>query len=165
MSKPTATEISLIAGLGVADDAHAGVTVQHLSRVRRDPTMPNLRQVHLIHQELISELAAAGFAVVPGLLGENVTTVGLPLLELPTGSRLRLGPQAVIELTGLRNPCSQIDGLQAGLLKAVLHRADDGSLIRRAGVMAVVLVGGRVAPGDPIAVELPAGPRLPLIPV
>ncbi|PZF82229.1 MOSC domain-containing protein [Jiangella anatolica] len=164
-SKPNRPVIRLLAGLGVEGDAHSGVTVKHRSRVRRDPTQPNLRQVHLIHAELHDELAAAGFAVGAGEMGENVTTRGVDLLGLPTGTRLRLGPDAVVEVTGLRNPCYQIDDFQQGVLKEVVGRDADGQIVRRAGVMAIVLTGGEVRPGDPIAVELPAAPHLPLAPV
>ncbi|HEU5005918.1 MAG TPA: MOSC domain-containing protein [Jatrophihabitantaceae bacterium] len=164
-SKPLTDSIILVPGLGVEGDAHFGRTVQHRSRVRRDPTQPNLRQVHLIHCELFAELAAAGFVVRAGQLGENVTTRGLDVLALPTGTRLRLGTDAVVELTGLRNPCTQLDGFADGLMRATLDRGPDGELIRKAGVMAVVLEGGTVRPADPIAVELPAGPRRPLQPV
>jgi MOSC domain-containing protein YiiM len=164
-SKPAEAVIRLVAGLGVEGDAHAGVLVKHRSRVRRDPSQPNLRQVHLVHAELHDELAAAGFTVRPGDIGENVTTRGLDLLALPTGTRLRLGPDAVIEVTGLRNPCTQLDAFQDGLMAAVLGRAPDGSVIRKAGVMAVVLTGGEVRPGDPIEVELPEELHLPLAPV
>lgn len=161
-SKPIAAEITLIAGIGVAGDTHAGETVQHRSRVAADPTQPNLRQVHLIHAELHEELRGQGFEVAPGQLGENVTTSGIDLLGLPRGAILGLGQQAVIEITGLRNPCGQINGLRPGLLKAVLGRDDDGGLIRKAGVMAIVVTGGTVRPGDPITVTLPDGPHLPL---
>ena len=164
-SKPVADSITLVPGLGVAGDAHFGRTVQHRSRVRRDPSQPNLRQVHLIHAELFTELAEAGFGVCAGQLGENVTTSGLDLLGLPTGTRLRLGADAVVELTGLRNPCTQLDGFADGLMRATLDRGPDGELIRKAGVMAVVLVGGDVRTADPIDVELPAGPPRPLQPV
>jgi MOSC domain-containing protein YiiM len=164
-SKPVVESIRLIAGLGVDGDAHAGVTVKHRSRVKRDPSQPNLRQVHLVHAELHEELAVAGFTVRPGDIGENVTTRGLDLLGLPTGTRLRLGPDAVVEVTGLRNPCTQLDAFQDGLLAAVLGRAADGSVIRKAGVMAVVLADGEVRPGDPVEVDLPAGPYVPLAPV
>jgi MOSC domain-containing protein YiiM len=157
--------ITLVEGLGVDGDAHLGETVQHLSRVRRDPTQPNLRQVHLIHSELQDELRAAGFDVAPGEMGENVTTRGVDLLGLPVGARLRLGDQALIEITGLRNPCKQLNGIQAGLMDATLDRGADGELIRKAGVMAIVLNGGEVRPGDPIAAELPAEPHRTLEPV
>ena len=149
-------------GLGVADDAHQGVTVQHLSRVARDPTQPNLRQVHLIHAELHEELAAAGFDVHPGELGENVTTRGVPLLELPAGTRLRLGASAVVEITGLRNPCVQIDRFRPGLLGEVVGRDDSGAVWRKTGIMSVVVKGGEVRPGDAIDVELPPEPHRPL---
>ena len=165
MGKLPRATIRLLAGLGVEGDAHAGETVKHRSRVARDPTLPNLRQVHLIHTELHDELAAAGYAVTPGELGENVTTRGIDLLSLPTGTKLRLGAVAVVEVTGLRNPCVQLDGLQPGLMAATLGRAESGELIRKAGVMAIVLAGGDVRPGDPIGVELPSGPQLPLEPV
>jgi MOSC domain-containing protein YiiM len=164
-SKPSTPMIRLVAGLGVEGDAHAGVTVKHRSRVRRDPSQPNLRQVHLVHAELHDELAAAGFTVQPGDIGENVTTRGLDLLALPTGTRLRLGPDAMVEVTGLRNPCTQLDAFQDGLMAAVLDRAEDGSVVRKAGVMAVVLAGGEVRPGDPVEVLLPAEPHTPLAPV
>jgi MOSC domain-containing protein YiiM len=163
--KPSADGIRLVAGLGVEGDAHAGETVKHRSRVARDPSQPNLRQVHLIHGELHDELRAAGFDVGPGVMGENVTTRGVDLLGLPTGARLRLGQTAVVEVSGLRNPCAQLDGVQPGLMKAVLDRDADGNLVRKAGVMGVVLAGGEVRPGDPIAVELPPAPHRPLVPV
>jgi MOSC domain-containing protein YiiM len=164
-SKPAAPMIRLVAGLGVEGDAHAGTTVKHRSRVRRDPSQPNLRQVHLVHAELHDELAAAGFTVRPGDIGENVTTRGLDLLALPTGTRLRLGPVAMVEVTGLRNPCTQLDAFQDGLMAAVLGRAEDGSVVRKAGVMAIVIAGGEVRPGDPVEVLLPEEPHVPLIPV
>jgi MOSC domain-containing protein YiiM len=157
--------IRLLVGLGVEGDAHAGATVQHLSRVARDPHQPNLRQVHLIHAELHDELRAGGFAVGAGDMGENITTAGVALLDLPTGTRLRLGETAVVELTGLRNPCAQLDGFQQGLMAATLDRDAEGQLIRKAGVMGVVLTEGVVRPGDPIAIELPAEPHQPLEPV
>ncbi|MCM2579566.1 MOSC domain-containing protein [Streptomyces meridianus] len=161
-SKQTRPSIRLLAGLGVEGDAHLGVTVQHLSRVRQDPAQPNLRQVHLIATELLEEVRVKGYAVAPGQLGENVTTTGLDLLGLPTGTRLRLGAEAVVEVTGLRNPCAQIDGFRKGLLKEVVHRDEAGDVRRKAGVMAVVVDGGEVRPGDPVTVELPAEPHRPL---
>jgi hypothetical protein len=164
-SKPVEPRIRLLAGLGVEGDAHLGVTVKHRSRVRRDATQPNLRQVHLIHAELIEELAAAGFRVAPGALGENLVTRGLDLLALPRGARLRLGAEALVEVTGLRNPCHQLDNFQPGLMAATLGRDAEGRLVRKAGVMAVVLQGGEVAQGDRIAMELPAAPHEPLQPV
>ncbi|MEV4316457.1 MOSC domain-containing protein [Actinocrispum sp. NPDC049592] len=164
-SKPTAESITLLAGLGVEGDVHQGVTVKHRSRVRRDPSQPNLRQVHLIHAELHDELAEKGFAVQPGEIGENVTTRGIDLLGLPTGTLLRLGASAVVEVTGLRNPCLQLDGFQRGLQKAVLDRDEAGELVRKAGIMGVVIAGGEVRPGDEIRVELPAEPHTPLEPV
>lgn len=223
-SKPACDEIMLVAGLGVAGDVHAGVTVRHRSRVAADPTQPNLRQVHLMHRELFDEVAAEGYAVAPGQLGENITTGGLDLLGLPCGAVLRFGPppdtgavtgaapsgsagaawagtasardaagmdalgpgmaephaagpgvagpgvagpgvpdpRPAVVVTGLRNPCRQIDGFRKGLLKLVVHRDADGRLIRRAGVMGVVLRGGPVRPGDLVTVELPPGPHVPL---
>ncbi|HEV3051133.1 MAG TPA: MOSC domain-containing protein [Longimicrobium sp.] len=161
-SKPNVESIRLVAGLGVEGDAHLGRTVQHLSRVRRDPTQPNLRQVHLIHAELHDELRAAGFHVRAGDMGENVTTRGIDLLGLPSGTRLHLGHAAVVEVTGLRNPCAQLDRFQPGLMAAVLDRDANGNLVRKSGIMAVVLTGGEVRPGDAIRVELPSGHRLPL---
>ena len=165
MGKPNRDAIRLLTGLGVAGDAHAGETVKHRSRVARDPSQPNLRQVHLMHAELFDELAAAGFAVAPGQMGENVTTRGVDLLGLPTGARLRLGAEATVEVTGLRNPCAQLEGIQPGLMAATLDRDAAGNLVRKAGIMAVVLAGGEVCPGDPVRVELPAGPHRPLAPV
>jgi MOSC domain-containing protein YiiM len=165
LSKSGHEAIRLLAGLGVEGDAHAGETVKHRSRVRRDPSAPNLRQVHLIHSELHEELRAAGFEVEPGQMGENVTTLGIDLLALPTGTRLRLGEQAVVELTGLRNPCVQLDGIQPGLMQATLARDSHGNLIRKAGVMSVVVQGGNVRPGDEVEVELPLEPHHSLQPV
>ena len=164
-SKHAHDSITLLTGLGVQGDAHCGVTVKHRSRVARDPTQPNLRQVHLLHAELLLELRSSGFDVGPSDLGENITTSGLDLLSLPRGTRLRLGSTAVVEVTGLRNPCVQIDRFQQGLKAAVLARAPDGSLIRKAGIMGVVLVGGYVRAGDSIFVELPEPPHRGLEPV
>lgn len=157
--------ITLVEGLGVEGDAHAGTTVKHRSRVARDPSAPNLRQVHLLHAELFDELVDRDHAVFPGDMGENVTTRGIALLALPAGTRLRLGAEAEIELTGLRNPCSQIDRFQPGLMANVLDRDANGQLVRKAGVMGVVRRGGVVRPGDAIVVQLPETPRRPLEPV
>jgi len=164
-SKPNAAAIRLLAGLGVEGDAHLGVTVQHRSRVAKDPTRPNLRQVHLIHAELHDELAGAGYTVAAGELGENVTTRGLDLLGLPRGTRLHLGGEAVVEVTGLRNPCPQINRFRSGLLKRVLEVDGNGGVVRKGGIMGVVLTGGEVRPGDGIRVELPPLPHQPLEPV
>ncbi|MEV1118944.1 MOSC domain-containing protein [Actinosynnema sp. NPDC049800] len=164
-TKPNQDSITLLAGLGVEGDVHQGVTVKHRSRVKRDPTQPNLRQVHLMHAELHDELHTSGFSVEPGQLGENVTTRGVDLLALPTGTRLHLGAEAVVEVTGLRNPCPQIDGFQDGLLKQVVGRDEHGNVVRKAGIMSVVLVGGEIRPGDEIRVELPSEPHSPLAPV
>ncbi|GAA0812495.1 MOSC domain-containing protein [Spirilliplanes yamanashiensis] len=161
-SKAVADEITLLAGLGVEGDAHLGRTVQHRSRVAADPTQPNLRQVHLLHAELFDELRTKGFDVAAGQLGENVTTRGIDLHGLPRGTVLRLGPDAVVEITGLRNPCLQIEQFRSGLLKEVVGRADDGAVIRRGGIMGVVRSGGRIRPGDPIVVDLPPEPHEPL---
>jgi MOSC domain-containing protein YiiM len=165
MRKPTRDAIQLLASLGVEGDAHLGETVKHRSRVRRDPTQPNLRQVHLIHAELHDELGAAGLDVAPGEMGENVTTRGVDLLGLPAGARLLLGESAVVEVTGLRNPCTQLDGVRPGLMAATLGRDEDGALVRKAGVMSVVVAGGEVRPGDAIRVELPPEPHRGLEPV
>ena len=165
MSKPAASSISLLAGLGVEGDAHAGITVKHRSRVARDPTQPNLRQVHLIHAELHDELRARGFDLAPGEMGENITTRGIDLLALPTGTRLHLGPEAVVEITGLRNPCNQLNGLRPGLMNAVLDHDAAGNLIRKAGVMGIVLVGGGIRPGDGLLATRPADGGTALKPV
>lgn len=165
MSKPGVARVRLLEGLGVEGDAHAGATVKHRSRVARDPTQANLRQVHLMHAELFDELRGKGFKVMPGMMGENVTTRGIDLLGLPQGARLRLGERAVVEITGLRNPCTQLDGLQPGLMEAVLERDPARGLVRKAGVMGIVIAGGDVAAGDAVRVELPAPPHAALKPV
>lgn len=165
MSKPRREIIRLLEGLGVEGDAHCGATVKHRSRVARDPSVPNLRQVHLIHGELHDELRAKGFDVSAGDMGENVTTRGVDLLGLPAGTKLHLGAEAVVELTGLRDPCSQLDRVQPNLMAAVLDRDAEGRLVRKAGVMAVVLAGGEVRPGDSIRAVLPSAPHQPLKPV
>jgi len=164
-SKTPALSIRLREGLGVEGDAHMGATVRHRYKVRQDPTLANLCQVHLIHAELFAELRDKGFVVRPGELGENVTTSGIDLLALPTGTRLHLGDHAVVEVTGLRNPCVQIDKFQPGLMAATLDRDADGRLIRKAGIMAIVLTGGDVRPADAIHVERPDPPHRPLVPV
>lgn len=164
-SKKPQLAIRLVAGLGVEGDAHHGATVKHRSRVARDPNQPNLRQVHLLHAELFDELAPGGFRLAPGDIGENITTRGVDLLALPTGTRLRLGESALIEVTGLRNPCLQLDRFQPGLMAATLGRDPSGGLVRKAGIMAVVIAGGDVRAEDPITVERPAGSQRPLAPV
>jgi hypothetical protein len=165
LAKPNLDVIRLLAGRGVEGDAHSGATVKHRSRVARDPSQPNLRQVHLIHAELHDSLRDQGFAVSAGQMGENITTRGVDLLGLPIGARLRLGDMAIVEVTGLRNPCAQLDRIQPGLMGATLERAHDGSLVRKAGIMAVVVADGDVRPDDPIRVELPPLPHHPLAPV
>jgi MOSC domain-containing protein YiiM len=158
-SKANQPVIRLIEGLGVEGDAHQGTTVKHRSRVKADPTQPNLRQVHLIHAELHDELRAQGFDLNPGEMGENITTRGLDLLGLPTGAKLQIGAAAIIEVTGLRNPCAQLDQFQPGLMAACLGQDEQGNLIRKAGIMGIVIVGGEVKPGDTIHVELPPPPH------
>ena len=161
-SKPNETMIELIPGLGVKGDAHLGETVQHLVRVREDPTKPNLRQVHLIHAELFDELREVGFTIAPGEIGENVTTRGIDLLNLPVGTRLRLGENAIVEVTGLRNPCRQIDRFKPGLMTAMLGRDDQGRVTLKSGIMGIVRCGGHVRPGDAIGVALPREPHRPM---
>ena len=158
-SKGTAAQITLLAGQGVEGDAHCGVTVKHRSRVAQDPTQPNLRQVHLIHAELFEELLAQGFTVAPGQVGENITTLNLDLLGLPVDAVLHIGSSAIVKLTGLRSPCGQLDHFQAGLMAAVLGRTPSGELIRKTGVMGVVIAGGVIRSGDAIAVVLPTKPH------
>lgn len=158
-SKPNQPGIRLLAGLGVEGDAHCGTTVKHRSRVAQNPNQPNLRQVHLIHAELHEELQAAGFDVSAGQMGENITTRGIDLLSLPVGTRLHIGATAVVEVTGLRNPCPQLDQFQPGLLAAVLGRDEQGELVRKAGIMGIVQCSGDVTAGDPIQVELPPKPH------
>lgn len=164
-SKATQPSIRLVAGLGVEGDAHMGMTVKHRSRVARDPTQPNLRQVHLIHAELFDELSQAGFEIRPGDLGENILTRGIALLEMPSGTRLRVGATAEIVITGLRNPCAQLDHFRPGLMHATLQRDACGDLVRKAGVMAIVHVGGDVSAGDAIRVTMPPLPHHRLAPV
>jgi MOSC domain-containing protein YiiM len=164
-SKPTTPGITLLQGLGVEGDAHAGVTVKHRSRVKVDPTQPNLRQVHLIHGELLDELVAGGFTVSAGTLGENITTRGVDLLSLPRGALLHIGDDAVLEVTGLRNPCAQLDAYEKGLTAATLGRDAAGELVRKAGIMAVVRTGGCVTSGDSIRLVLPPPHHEPLKPV
>ncbi len=158
-SKPNQPSVKLVRGIGIEGDAHAGKTIKHLYLLKKDPARPNLRQVHLIHAELLDALNQQGFSVAPGQLGENITTRGIDLLGLPAGAKLRLGGEAVVELTGLRNPCHQIDDFQKGVLKAVLDQDEDGNLIRKAGVMGIVLAGGEVRPGDTITIDLPPEPH------
>jgi MOSC domain-containing protein YiiM len=165
MRKAASKSITLLAGLGVEGDAHMGAAVKHRSRVAHDPSQPNLRQVHLIHAELHDALRGQGFKVVAGEMGENITTRGLDLLALPTGTRLHLGAEAVVEVTGLRNPCAQLDGIEPRLMAAVLDRDADGNLVRLAGIMAIVIAGGKVRAGDTIRVVLPSAPHRALEPV
>jgi hypothetical protein len=165
LTKANEGSIRLVAGLGVDGDAHSGTRVKHRSRVARNPLEPNLRQVHLIHAELHDELQHSGFTVSAGQMGENITTRGIDLLSLPAGTRLHLGAAAVVEVTGLRNPCAQLNRIRDGLMAATLDRDDHGNLVRKAGIMGIVVAGGEVRPGDPIRVELPPAPHRPLAPV
>jgi MOSC domain-containing protein YiiM len=158
-SKQSVDSIELIAGIGVVGDVHAGAQVKHRSRVAADPTQPNLRQVHLIHSELFDLVAQRGYGVDPGDLGENITTSGLDLLGLPVGTTLAIGADVILAMTGLRNPCVQIDGFQDGLLSELVQRADDGSVVRLGGAMSVVVRGGTIRAGDAIQVGLPAEPH------
>ncbi len=158
-------EIDIEAGLGVAGDAHAGVTVRHRYLVKKNPRAANLAQVHLLQSELFAELAGKGIALTPGQLGENITTADVDLLNLPLGTLLHLGEHAVVRITGLRQPCTQMNALRPGLMKACLGKLPNGKPLRKAGIMAVALVSGSVYPGSSIAVELPAGPHVPLGPV
>jgi hypothetical protein len=164
-SKPNRDSVRLLTGLGVEGDVHAGTTVKHRSRMAKDPTVPNLRQVHLIHEELFTEVGEEGFEVAPGELGENITTRGIDLLALPIGTLLHIGDDVVLTVTGLRNPCLQIDNFQDGLLKRVVGRDEAGNVVRKAGIMSIVTEGGEVCPGDLVKVELPSGPHQALCPV
>lgn len=161
-SKAAVDSIRVIEGFGVEGDAHAGKTIQHLHPMRLDPTRPNLRQVHLIQFELYDELRDLGYDVSPGQLGENVTTRGVDLLALPQRTRLQVGPDAVLEVTGLRSPCHQINDFRPSLLKQVIHTEEDGTVVRRTGVMSIVLTGGPIRPDDTITVVLPDGDHTPL---
>ena len=165
IAKPNQGNIRLLTGLGVQGDAHQGATVKHRSLVARDPKRPNLRQVHLIHSELHDELREVGLRVEAGQMGENITTRGIDLLALPLGTRLVLGDAAVVEITGVRSPCVQLDTIQPGLMRATLGRDGDGKAVYKAGVMSIVVSDGEVRPGDPIAVELPPQPHRSLEPV
>ena len=162
LQKYTREKIQLIAGIGVSGDAHSGVSVKHRSRVRRDPSQPNLRQVHLIHQELFTELEALGFSIQAGQMGENITTQGVDLLDLPKDTTLHIGENAIVQITGLRNPCAQLDTIQPGLMKALITRDDNDKLVRKAGVMSTVLCSGTVHPNDTIKIRLPEEPHIKL---
>ena len=159
-SKEIVSEIRIIEGMGVEGDAHLGKTVKHRSRVAVDPTQPNLRQVHLIHSELFSEVSEKGFIVRAADLGENITTFGVDLLALPRGTVLKIGQTVELEVTGLRNPCKQIDNFQTGLLSAVLIKGENGELIRKSGIMTVVKAGGSIKAGDAIQSIFPEKPYL-----
>lgn len=165
VGKHVVDEVRLVEGLGVEGDAHKGATVKHRSRVKKNPNQPNLRQVHLVAAELIDELVAQDFPVGPGVMGENVLTRGIDLCALPYRTRLRLGEHALIEISGLRNPCKQLEAIKKGLMAATLDRDDEGNLVRKLGVMAVILEGGVVRPGDPVEVLLPEPPHVPQEPV
>ncbi|WP_104205272.1 MOSC domain-containing protein [Billgrantia saliphila] len=164
-SKEPVDKIMLIEGEGVDGDAHKGKTVKHRSRVKKDPSQPNLRQIHIIHLELIEELQEAGFRVGPATMGENITTSGIDVLSLPTGTILSMGNEAKLEVTGLRNPCAQLDNYQQGLTAAVLGRDEEGNLVRRAGIMCIVISSGVVRPGDQVKIQYPKEPHRPLLPV
>ena len=162
MSKPNVAALQLLTGLGVEGDAHCGELVKHRSRVAADPTQPNLRQVHLIHSELHDELRSKGFNLAAGEMGENITTRNIALLALPRGTLLHIGSETIIEVSGLRNPCHQLNGLQEGLLNAVVDQDENGTLIRKAGIMGIVKQGGEIKVGDTIRTEFPPLPHVKL---
>ncbi len=161
-SKKREGRIMLVKGLGVEGDAHFGATVQHRSRVARNPEQPNFRQVHLLQSEILEELKTKGYTINPGEMGENITTRGIDLLSLPTNAELRIGKEAVVQVKGLRNPCSQIDDFKNGLMRQFVRKDDSGNPVYLAGVMGVVLTGGEVKPGDSIVVSMPGKPHLKL---
>lgn len=160
--KQIVEKINLDTGKGVVGDAHYGKKVKHRSRVRQNPDQPNLRQVHLIHAELFEELKEKGFNIKPGDMGENLTTRGISLLDLPKGTILEIGETVRLEVTGLRNPCNQLNDFRAGLMHALLDKGENGTLIRKAGIMSIVLTGGQIIPGDKISVVYPAKPYIHL---
>jgi MOSC domain-containing protein YiiM len=161
-SKINCDKLLLLEGLGIDGDAHMGKTVKHRSRVKQDPNQPNLRQVHLIHSELFDEVAAKGYHVLPGQIGENITTRGIDLLSLPKGTILKIGSESLVEITGLRNPCSQLNTIKEGLMNAVLGKDDDGNLILKAGIMGIVIKGGEIHVNDSIEILLPQQPFVKL---
>lgn len=161
-TKATVEEVVLVAGVGIEGDAHAGATVQHVSRKKKDADRPNLRQVHLVSAELHEELVADGFDLDHGGFGENLVTRGIALGDLPVGTTLALGDDAIIVLTGLRDPCAQIDRHREGLRAAVAFDPGEGPKLFRDGAMAMVVRGGVVRTGDPIGVALPPEPHHPM---
>ncbi len=161
-SKKTCSRITLLKGLGVEGDAHCGAKVQHRSRVAKNPDQPNLRQIHLLQSEILDELKGLGFSVQPGEMGENITTAGIDLISLPTNARIKIGNSAVIEIKGLRNPCSQINDFKKGLMNQFLAKDQTGNAVYKAGVMGIVLEGGEIARGDKISVSMPDGPHIKL---
>jgi len=161
-SKITKPAITLIAGFGVEGDAHAGKTVQHLWDKKKTPDAPNLRQVHLVHEEIFAELAEQGFTVGPGDIGENIVTRGIDLLSLPLGTHLEFESGALVELTGLRDPCRKLNKIQDGLIHKFVYKNDEGKRSVKSGVMSIVLMGGEIRPEDEITVKLPDGPHQPL---
>ena len=90
-SKTSQPSIKLLKGLGVEGDCHLGTTTQHLWRLKSHASEPNLRQVHLIQSELLDEPdfhGDDGVRVQPGQMGENISTVGIDLLSLGSGTKL-----------------------------------------------------------------------------
>jgi len=156
-SKSAMDTICLIQGQGVEGDAHSGPFVRHRYLARRQPRLPNLRQVHLIPSELFEALRNAGYDLHPGDLGDNIATAGLDLETLPMGALLDLGSEACIELTGLRTPCVLIDRFRTGLKRQMVCSEPVAPRFR-CGVMSIVRTGGRLAVGDPIRVRLPPKP-------
>jgi MOSC domain-containing protein YiiM len=159
IGKDPQPQITLVANHGVEGDFHAGANVRHRSRAASTPEAPNLRQVHLIHSELFDEVAALGIDVKPGQMGENITTRGLSILDLTVGTRLHVGESAVIEITGLRNPCKQLNDIDKRLLGEVARKLEDGTIMRKAGIMGIVLEGGVIRPGDAIRAEVAEGAK------
>jgi len=162
--KPLQDKITLIAGLGVKGDAHAGKTVQHRYDKARTPDTPNLRQVHLIQSELFDDVAELGMVVEPGQMGENITTRGIDVLALSRGTQLQIG-EALIEVTGLRNPCKYLNQIAPGLLKACIGKWEDGTILPKTGIMGVVINGGDIKPGDDIHIMATDRPYERLKPV
>lgn len=118
----------LLPDFGLQNDAHAG----------RWP-----RQVSLLAKESIDKMVAKGLKVGPGDFAENITTEGLELLQLPIGTKFRIGPQTLLEVTQIGKECHT--------RCAIYYQAGD-CVMPREGIFAKVLIGGEIKIGDEIFV-------------
>jgi MOSC domain-containing protein YiiM len=126
--KKNISEGTLVEEFGLAGDAHGG---------------PWHRQLSLLALESIRKMQDLGLKVHPGSFAENITTEGLILPELSLGTRLRLGSEALVEVTQIGKVCHD---------RCAIYRLAGDCVMPKEGIFVRILKGGRVQPGDSIEI-------------